>query len=161
MGRAALAKQRIDLGQLVEDARREIAAEAAAREIFWKIHPLPHVDADPAMLRLALVNLLSNAVKYTGTRSQAHIEVGSISNGASETVIFVKDDGVGFDAQYAHKLFGVFQRLHRADEFEGTGIGLANVRRIVQRHGGRIWADSEIDRGATFYFSLPNDGQEA
>jgi PAS domain S-box-containing protein len=159
MGRAALTIQRIDLGQLVDDARREVAAEAVARDIIWRIHPLPHVDADPAMLRLALVNLLSNAVKYTGTRSQAHIEVGTISDVSSETVIFVRDDGVGFDTQYAHKLFGVFQRLHRADEFEGTGIGLANVRRIVQRHGGRIWADSEVNRGATFYFSLPNDGR--
>lgn len=158
MGRAALTKRRISLARLVEDARREVEADAAGRTIIWNIHALPDIEADPAMLRLAFVNLLSNAVKYTRTRPEAHIEVGTNGREPGETVVFVKDDGVGFDMQYAHKLFGVFQRLHRAEEFDGTGIGLANVRRIVQRHGGRIWGESEIDHGATFYLSLPTTG---
>jgi PAS domain S-box-containing protein len=157
MGRRALAKQPVDLGRVVASARREVAVDINGRDIVWAIDPLPVVEADPAMLRLALVNLLSNAVKYTRPRAQAHIEIGTVGGSADETVVFVRDDGVGFDMQYAHKLFGVFQRLHGADEFDGTGIGLANVRRIVERHGGRIWVQSEVDRGATFYFALPND----
>jgi signal transduction histidine kinase len=156
MGRAPLAKRRVSLNDLVRDARQEVASIADIdRMIDWQIHNLPEVDGDPALLRVVMINLLANAVKYTSPRSVALIEVGT--NGATphEVVVFVRDNGVGFDMQYAHKLFGVFQRLHSSDEFEGTGIGLANVRRIINRHGGQVWADSQLDQGATFRFSLP------
>jgi PAS domain S-box-containing protein len=156
MARADLVKQRLSLGDLVSDVQSELATGTEGREIVWTVHPLPVVDADRSMLRLVLVNLLSNALKYTATRSQAQVEIGVNGRGPGETVVFVRDNGVGFDMQYAHKLFGVFQRLHGADEFEGTGIGLANVRRIVHRHGGRTWAEGVVNSGATFYFSLPS-----
>jgi PAS domain S-box-containing protein len=159
MGRAPLARQRVSLDALVQDARTELHG-APERAIDWTIRPLPDVDADPAMLRLVLVNLLSNAVKYTAGRNRAVIEVGENGSTPRETVVYVRDNGVGFDMQYVHKLFGVFQRLHSSDEFEGTGIGLANVRRIVHRHGGRVWAEGAVDRGATFYIALPKGGEE-
>jgi signal transduction histidine kinase len=153
-GRATMAPSLVNLNALVRDVRDELAPDSAGREIEWVTPPLPAVAADPAMLRLVMANLLANAVKYTRTRGRARIEVsGTEQNG--EVVVTVRDNGVGFDMQYAHKLFGVFQRLHRVDEFEGTGIGLANVRRIVARHGGRTWAEGQVDGGATFAFSLP------
>jgi signal transduction histidine kinase len=154
MGRASVSKRRVDLSALVRDARDEVSTDLNGRRVTWTLQDLPAVNADPALLRPVLVNLLSNAVKYTSTRDEAHIEVGAEPR-PGELVVFVRDNGVGFDMAYAHKLFGVFQRLHRADEFGGTGIGLANVRRIVQRHGGKTWAEGAVDRGATFYFSLP------
>jgi len=160
MGRATVTKRRVDLSQLVREARGEVSTDVDGRRVTWEVHELPHVDADPSLLRPVMVNLLSNAIKYTSTRDEARIEVGSeVRQG--EVVVFVRDNGVGFDMAYAHKLFGVFQRLHRADEFGGTGIGLANVRRIVQRHGGRTWAEGAVGAGATFYFSLPSQGAAA
>jgi PAS domain S-box-containing protein len=154
MGRTEMQRATVDLGRLVADVRREVEQGGGGRRIVWVIGELPSVQGDPAMLRLVLINLLSNAVKYTAPRPEARIEVQAARAGG-ETVISVRDNGVGFDPRYASKLFGVFQRLHRQDQFEGTGIGLANVRRIVQRHGGRTWAEAEIDKGASFHFSLP------
>jgi light-regulated signal transduction histidine kinase (bacteriophytochrome) len=157
MGRAPVSKRRIELAQVVREARSEVSADINGRRVDWAIHELPAVDADPALLRPVIVNLLSNALKYSSTREESHIEVGT-ERRPGEVVIFVRDNGVGFDMAYAHKLFGVFQRLHRADEFSGTGIGLANVRRIIHRHGGKTWAEGAVDQGATFYFSLPSEG---
>ncbi len=155
MGRQAMSSKQVDLGALVRDVIRELEPDTAERNIEWRIGDLPVVSGDTAMLRLVLVNLIANALKFTQPRQQARIEIGSLSDQDAETVIFVRDDGVGFDMSYADKLFGVFQRLHSADEFEGTGIGLANVRRIIARHGGRTWAKGKVDKGATFYCSLP------
>jgi two-component system sensor histidine kinase/response regulator len=153
MGRAEMMQREVDVESLVQETIRGLT-ETRGRQIRWKIGSLPRVQADPAMLRQVFVNLLSNAVKYTRPRDAAEIEVGAES-APDEIVFFVRDNGVGFDMQYADKLFGVFQRLHRADEFEGTGVGLANVRRIVARHGGRTWAESKLGEGSVFYFTLP------
>jgi light-regulated signal transduction histidine kinase (bacteriophytochrome) len=155
IGRTALATRPVDLGELVRDAQREASADVNGRDIVWKVADLPVVEGDRALLGLVVTNLLSNALKYTSTRPRAEIEVGVNGHEPGQVAIFVRDNGVGFDPQYGHKLFGVFQRLHTAEEFDGTGIGLANVRRIVHRHGGRTWAEGVVDAGATFYFSLP------
>jgi len=135
-----------------------LSAEPAGREIVWSVSPLPEVPGDPAMLHLAFMNLLSNAVKYTRGRTPARITIAAREH-EDEVVLSVQDNGAGFDMAYKDKLFGVFQRLHAAEEFEGTGIGLANVRRIIQRHGGRTWAEGVPDSGATFYFSLPKPAE--
>jgi len=153
MSRTALKPRRVDTRQLVDEIRQKLAMEAGDRHITWQVADLPAAVADPLMIRLVFENLMSNAVKYTRPRTSAHIEIGSRRQDG-EIVFFVRDNGVGFDMQYVGKLFGVFQRLHRIEEFEGTGIGLANVRRIVERHGGRTWAEGAVDEGATFYFSL-------
>jgi PAS domain S-box-containing protein len=155
IGRAELRKTDVNLDELVREALNDVRVETHERNIVWEIHPLPTVRADFSLLRLVLINLISNAVKFTGARAPAKIEIGGAPNGAGETVIFIRDNGAGFDPQYAGKLFGVFQRLHSQSEFEGTGIGLANVKCIIQRHGGRVWAQGAVDGGATFYFSIP------
>jgi light-regulated signal transduction histidine kinase (bacteriophytochrome) len=139
---------------LVDEIISSLQEETRDRKIVWKIDTLPQIEADAAMLRQVWANLIGNAVKYSRPRNPAEIEIGCRQENG-EFIFFVRDNGVGFDMQYAHKLFGVFQRLHRAEEFEGTGIGLANVQRIVHRHGGKVWAESKMDQGATFYFSLP------
>ena len=155
IGQSEMQKTEVNLDELVRETLGDFQAETKERNIVWKIHPLPAVRADRALLRLVLVNLISNAVKFTGARAEAKIEIGCAPAGNGETVIFIRDNGAGFDPQYAGKLFGVFQRLHSQDEFEGTGIGLANVQRIIHRHGGRAWAEGVVDGGATFYFSIP------
>jgi light-regulated signal transduction histidine kinase (bacteriophytochrome) len=155
VGRAALLQTDVNLDELVRETLDGFQAETKERNITWQIHPLPAVRADHNLLRQVLVNLISNAVKFTGRRAQAKIEIGCAPEANGETVIFVRDNGAGFDPRYAHKLFGVFQRLHSQEKFEGTGVGLANVLRIVRRHGGRAWAEGVVDGGATFYFSIP------
>jgi light-regulated signal transduction histidine kinase (bacteriophytochrome) len=155
IGRAETQKTVVSLEQLVKEAVSEVQQETDGRNIVWSIGALPHMYGDPSMLRLALFNLISNAVKFTRTRPQAEIEIGCTDGKDDEVVVFIRDNGVGFEMKYVNKLFGVFQRLHRAEEFEGTGIGLATVQRIIHRHGGRVWAEGLVDRGATFYFSVP------
>ncbi|MBA1155036.1 ATP-binding protein [Microvirga mediterraneensis] len=160
MGRTALKPRTVDVGRLVDEIRQKLSAEQGDRRIQWIVGELPPVNADPVLIRLVFENLLDNAVKYTRTREKARIEIGSTRKDG-ETVYFVRDNGVGFDMKYIDKLFGVFQRLHRMEEFEGTGIGLANVRRIVERHGGRAWAEGALDKGATFSIALPDQNEGA
>ena len=155
MGRAEMMQTRVDLGALARDVVAELELETRGREVLWEIAPLPTVVGDAAMLRQVLVNLITNALKFTRPRPQARIEIGAVSEHPEETLFYVRDNGVGFDMKYVDKLFGLFQRLHDPQEFEGTGVGLANVQRIILRHGGRIWAESELEKGATFWFSLP------
>jgi signal transduction histidine kinase len=155
MGRQEMLKTTVNLNQIIQTILYDLRLDLQGREISWTIATLPEVSGDPAMFRQVFMNLIANAVKFTSTRPSATIEIGIERPTSDEIVIFVRDNGVGFDMQYAGKLFGVFQRLHRMDEFEGTGIGLANVRRIVHRHGGRTWAEGETDKGATFYVALP------
>jgi light-regulated signal transduction histidine kinase (bacteriophytochrome) len=157
VGRAEMQKAQVNLDWLVRETLKDFEVETKGRNIAWNIHPLPPVWADQALLRMVLVNLISNAVKFTGTRSEAKIEIGSAPSKNGEFVIFIRDNGAGFDPKYTDKLFGVFQRLHSNDEFEGTGIGLANVQRIIHRHGGRTWAEGVVDGGATFSFSIPKN----
>jgi light-regulated signal transduction histidine kinase (bacteriophytochrome) len=155
MGRAEMMKSRIDFGQLVHEVVSEQTEELKEREIVWEIATLPVVEGDAAMLRLVMVNLIANALKFTRSRSRTRIEIGAVTDHPDETLFYVRDNGVGFDMKYAGKLFGLFQRLHSSEEFEGTGVGLANAQRIIRRHGGRIWAEGAVGGGATFWFSLP------
>jgi signal transduction histidine kinase len=163
LGRAPLATQPVALEALVLEAQRDVMADAGDRLIDWHIDAEAIVvSADAALLRQVLLNLLSNAVKYTRGRSPAQIEVrAQIDAARGEVVVAVRDNGAGFDPRYADRLFGVFQRLHSSDEFEGVGVGLANVRRIVHRHGGRTWAEGVKNQGATFWFTLPHPSAEA
>jgi light-regulated signal transduction histidine kinase (bacteriophytochrome) len=160
IGRQEIRRQATGLNSLVTEVQAELQREEAGRQIEWRIGALPFADCDPILMKQVFANLLSNAVKYTRPRTEAVIEVGTVRQGG-ETVVFVRDNGVGFSMKYADKLFGVFQRLHRQEDFEGTGVGLATVQRIVHKHGGRIWAEAELDRGATFYFTLGAADQEA
>jgi PAS domain S-box-containing protein len=156
IGRAEMKKTEVNLDELVRETVGDFQAETKDRKIAWTINTLPKVWADRALLRLVWVNLISNAIKFSGNRMEARIEIGPAPAGSDEAVVFVRDNGAGFDPKYIEKLFGVFQRLHSQEDFEGTGIGLANVQRIIRRHGGRAWAEGEVDAGATFYFSIPN-----
>jgi signal transduction histidine kinase len=156
MGRSAMQREWVESCALVEQVREELAPDMQGRIIDWKIGKLPRVYADKALMKQVWMNLLGNAIKYSRNRKQAEIEVGC-KEGPAEFEFFVRDNGAGFDMQYLSKLFGIFQRLHLKEEFEGTGIGLANVQRIIARHGGKTWAEGEVNVGATFYFTLPKE----
>jgi len=155
IGRAETKKAQVDLEQLVKEVVAEIGQDTKSRDIAWKIGALPVCNGDHSMLRLVVVNLVSNAVKFTSMRTPAEIEIGCVDRNKKEVEVFVRDNGAGFDMQYVNKLFGVFQRLHLPEQFEGTGIGLATVQRIIHRHGGKVRGEGAVDQGATFYFSLP------
>ncbi len=155
IGRAETQKTLFSLTHLVTEVLSKVRDETEGRNIAWKIGALPDFYGDRSMVRLALANLISNAIKFTRTRTQAEIEIGCADGSHNELVVFVRDNGVGFDMKYVNKLFGVFQRLHEPAAFEGTGIGLATVQRIIHRHGGKVWAEGAVDGGATFYFSTP------
>jgi light-regulated signal transduction histidine kinase (bacteriophytochrome) len=153
-GRQEMRECDIDMQTVLQDAIETLRIEANAHAVEWRIASLPTVHGDRSLLQLVWQNLLGNALKFTRTRARAEITV-NVREEEDSYVFSIGDNGVGFDMRYAHKLFGVFQRLHSTDDFEGTGIGLANVRRIIQKHGGRTWAKAELDAGATFFFSLP------
>ncbi len=154
IGRAQMAASTIHMHALVQEVLEELKPTLGERAVRFEVNPLPEAQGDRAMIRQVVVNLLANAVKFTRPRPHAEIEVGArVENG--QAIYYVKDNGAGFDMQYANKLFGVFHRLHRQEEFEGTGVGLAIVQRVVHRHGGRVWAEGKVNEGATFYFSLP------
>lgn len=160
MGRMEMENTKVNLNNLVKDSLRDLNDDIANRDIEWKIDELPVVTGDPAMLKQVYLNLISNAVKFTGKTKNAVIQIGYNENYKNEDVFYVKDNGAGFDMKYVDKLFGVFQRLHSSNEFDGTGIGLANVGRIIHRHGGRVWAKGEIDNGAAIYFTLKKSGSK-
>jgi signal transduction histidine kinase len=155
IGRTATETTKVDLEQLVKDVIAEIGQDTKGRDIVWTIGALPVCCGDRSMLRLVVVNLVSNAAKFTRMRTPAEIEIGCVDRNKTAVEVFVRDNGAGFDMQYVNKLFGVFQRLHLPEQFEGTGIGLATVQRIIHRHGGKVWGEGAVDQGATFYFSLP------
>jgi signal transduction histidine kinase len=155
IGRAETKMAEVDLEQLVKEVVAEIGQDTRGRDIAWTIGALPVGHGDRSMLRLVVVNLVSNAVKFTSMRRPAEIEIGCVDCNKKEVEVFVRDNGAGFDMQYVNKLFGVFQRLHLPEQFEGTGIGLATVQRIIHRHGGTVRGEGAVDQGATFYFTLP------
>jgi light-regulated signal transduction histidine kinase (bacteriophytochrome) len=154
LGRHALRLQPTGLNAMVAEMLAILQAESAGRQVDWVIADLPAVACDPVLVRQIFQNLLSNALKFTRPRAHAVIEVSHQVQADGQVVFMVRDNGIGFDMKYVDKLFGVFQRLHRAEDFEGTGIGLATVQRIVQKHGGQVWAEGELDKGAVFYFTL-------
>jgi light-regulated signal transduction histidine kinase (bacteriophytochrome) len=154
LGRCPVSRLLVDLGPLVNEVIEELAPETQGRQVEWLVAPLPVIDADPSLLRIVLVNLLSNALKFTRDRDTARIEVFAVEGSHPAPVIAVRDNGIGFAAEDAERLFGVFQRLHSQTEYEGSGVGLATVKRIVAKHGGRVWAEGEMGVSATFFFSL-------
>jgi PAS domain S-box-containing protein len=158
LGRQHVKFSKLNMGALVERVIAELHEVTAGRNLKWDLKPLPSARGDSALIAQVWSSLLANAIKFTAPRETAIIEIGCLRDG-DQNIFYVKDNGVGFDMKYSHKLFEVFQRLHRAEEFEGTGVGLALVQRIIVRHGGRIWAEGEVDAGATFYFSLPGRGE--
>ena len=161
LSRQPIKKQSVASAGLVKDCLEELHAEQQGRSVEIRIADLPVCKADPALLKQVWMNLISNALKYTSKRDLTVLEIGVRNGGpVAETTYFVRDNGVGFDMRHAHKLFGVFQRLHRAEDYAGTGVGLAIVQRIVHRHGGRVWAEAQPDKGATFYFTLANGGPD-
>lgn len=153
VGRSQLSVCKTALDSIVKDVLEGLEAEAQGRDVHWKIEPLPSLRCDPGLLRQVFANLLSNALKFTRPRPTAVIEVGGVvQNG--QRVVFVRDNGVGFKMEHADKLFGIFQRVHRQEDFEGAGVGLAIVQRIIHKHSGKVWANAEPDKGATFFFTL-------
>jgi len=160
MSRADIHPVRIDMNDLLKKAIKELGPDISGQDIEWEIEKMPEGYGDRSLLLQVMINLVSNAVKYSGKKETSLIKIGATVWENNSVLYFVKDNGAGFDMKYANKLFGVFQRLHREMDFEGIGIGLALVHRIIKRHGGKIWAESEIDKGATFYFSLPNPNHE-
>ncbi len=158
-GRQKMQLVELDMNSIVQEVLELIKQDNPKRNIEWRIATLPRVYCDQALLRMVWANLLSNAIKFTASREKVIIEINVLDEN-NDFVFSIRDNGVGFDMQYAEKLFGVFQRLHPTDEFEGTGIGLANVRSIISRHKGRTWAEAELDKGATFYFSLPKNKED-
>jgi light-regulated signal transduction histidine kinase (bacteriophytochrome) len=159
VGRQELRLQATGLNSLLDEVLADLKSETDGRQVEWKIDRLPFADCDPALMKQVLANLLSNTLKFTRPREKAMISVTSAANDG-ETVITVRDNGVGFSMNYADKLFGVFQRLHRPEDFEGTGVGLATVQRIIHKHGGRVWAEAELDKGAAFFFTLGPPNQK-
>ena len=162
LGRSELVRLPVQLTALAQEEINRLRPETQHRQVEWKLDPLPEADCDPGLMQQVFANLLSNAVKYTRSREKAVIEITQQAQNG-EPVICVRDNGVGFNMKYSGKLFGVFQRLHRAEEFEGTGVGLASVERIIRKHGGRIWAEADVGKGAAFYFTIPglkNPGRE-
>jgi len=159
LGREQLNVQATSLNAIVQEVVADLATEGHGRQIEWRIGDLSPIECDRGLMKQVFSNLLGNAIKYTRSREVAVIEIGESTIGG-RPVIFVRDNGAGFDMKYADKLFRAFQRLHRAGDFEGTGVGLATVQRIIQRHGGRIWAEAKLEKGATFYFTLDVEGRE-
>jgi len=154
LGRKELALAPVDLNMMVKEVIEQFKPDILQRNIVWEINPLPVVSGDRNLLRIAFDNLISNAIKYTSKIPGARIEIGSNTDDSNNVIIYINDNGAGFDMAYASKLFGAFQRLHKLSDFPGTGVGLATVQRIIHRHGGRVWAEAEIDKGAAFYFTI-------
>ena len=154
IGRAETRASTVSLRDVVNEVVEEMRPDMAGRTVSWRIGDLPNLYCDRSMLRVVFVNLIANAIKFTRPRELAEVEIGSLED-TRGVVVFVRDNGVGFDMKYSNKLFRVFQRLHRSDEFEGTGIGLATVQRIIQRHGGSVWAEGSVNGGATFFLAFP------